>query len=667
MTARHTRFSCALVSLALASLVMAGCGDAESSPAATDVASDVANADTGDSSGGPPDVDLPDTAIEPDVTDTEDTGPEPDAGDLPDTPPGPDATDVGPDADEDAGPDAIDPDVTDEDTTAPCLDCPTNHPCVESSAPSSTDEAVNACVCAKDAYCCDTAWDEACAGIAQADCGVVCDCKAGSECATDADCAACGGSVCTGAWSCVAGGCAQAAPLVCVDDTPDDCLVTECSPAASACITYPDADACDDGDPCTTDFCAAESGACENVPVPGCPGGDPCVVHAPGSTDAAVTVCVCALDDYCCTTEWDETCIGMATGACGHVCHCDDATPDALPCVVDSDCAACSADACASPWACVAGTCTAGPAVVCDTLLDSECIRTECNPASGACEVVTGNTFCDDGEPCTTDHCVIDAGTCIHEDDPLCGLSCSEDAVPCKSTLDCAPCSDDLCLSAWECQNDVCTAKTITPCVATGCDVASCEPSTGVCTITPLPCGQEHPCVASASSGTNDPAVAECVCALDDTCCLAAWDATCVSIAVLACGVSCDCQENAMEHPCEVDADCAYCGDTVCGAGFTCSAGVCAAPEDTCPNAPPFVCKGASEPAATGCDTVGSGEGCCDAWGRVVWCDGGDTYCIDCESSKIPSCGWSPLSGFYDCATDGAEESTGTYPIACGL
>lgn len=50
---------------------------------------------------------------------------------------------------------------------------------------------------------------------------------------------------------------------------------------------------------------------------PGCGSGGSCfTAHAPGCNDATCCEAVCATDDYCCTTSWDATCVGLAQSLC---------------------------------------------------------------------------------------------------------------------------------------------------------------------------------------------------------------------------------------------------------------------------------------------------------------------------------------------------------------
>jgi len=78
---------------------------------------------------------------------------------------------------------------------------------------------------------------------------------------------------------------------------------------------------CDDGDPCTTDFCV--DGDCFHEPIDGCNGvcGDPAdnACNVPGDAGCADADCcnaVCALDSFCCDVEWDAACVSLAAANC---------------------------------------------------------------------------------------------------------------------------------------------------------------------------------------------------------------------------------------------------------------------------------------------------------------------------------------------------------------
>jgi hypothetical protein len=86
--------------------------------------------------------------------------------------------------------------------------------------------------------------------------------------------------------------------------------------------------------------------------------GDCCTAQlVPGCGDAALEGCVCGLDDFCCSTEWDDLCVQEA-GDCGAACGggggadcctaqlgtgCSDATIEACVCGLDDYC-------CSTEW-----------------------------------------------------------------------------------------------------------------------------------------------------------------------------------------------------------------------------------------------------------------------------------------------------------------------------
>ena len=78
---------------------------------------------------------------------------------------------------------------------------------------------------------------------------------------------------------------------------------------------------CDDMDPCTIDYCDPVTGECVHEPIDGCGGGgcgDPLAGACneangtPGCSDAACCEAVCAVDSFCCDTEWDAACVTIA-------------------------------------------------------------------------------------------------------------------------------------------------------------------------------------------------------------------------------------------------------------------------------------------------------------------------------------------------------------------
>jgi hypothetical protein len=58
--------------------------------------------------------------------------------------------------------------------------------------------------------------------------------------------------------------------------------------------------------------------ALAEFPVANCGGGGDCyAVHGPGCNDGTCCESVCAVDEFCCTTAWDASCVQLATQQCG--------------------------------------------------------------------------------------------------------------------------------------------------------------------------------------------------------------------------------------------------------------------------------------------------------------------------------------------------------------
>ena len=210
------------------------------------------------------------------------------------------------------------------------------------------------------------------------------------------------------------------------------------------------------------------------------------------------------------------------------------------------------------------------------------------------------------------------------------------------------------------------------------------------------------------------------MCSFFPDCCTESWHDGCVAAAVNGCGAQCTCAELDVDDLiCDTNADCAWCGDDACSGTWSCEDEVCTQDggilcdndDDTecikntcipelatcqatpilalcnddepctndlcaetgecvfeaiegCTGEPPFECLGNAEPSAEGCAWVESFEGCCDPWGRLLWCQGDQTWCIDCSSGN-PYCGWDATALFYNCETAGGQDPSGAYPKMC--
>lgn len=86
----------------------------------------------------------------------------------------------------------------------------------------------------------------------------------------------------------------------------------------------------------------------------------------------------------------------------------------------------------------------------------------------------------------------------------------------------------------------------------------------------------------------------------------------------------------------------------------------------------PDSCAGPGEPSASSCPEGLIFEGCCDAKGRIVWCEAGLLYCSDCAAEAFPAreCGWllydnrGRPANYYACGGKG-EDPTGAHAREC--
>jgi hypothetical protein len=145
--------------------------------------------------------------------------------------------------------------------------------CIDNNSPGCEDETVQSCVCAIDDFCCETEWDNTCAGIAANQCD---SCGGGGG---DEDC-------CTPHTS---SGCDTAAIETCV-----------CAQDAFCCSGQWDA------------TCVEEVGnfLCAPACTPDDADGPCCMAHAGSGCEInSVEMCVCMADEFCCSTEWDAMCV----------------------------------------------------------------------------------------------------------------------------------------------------------------------------------------------------------------------------------------------------------------------------------------------------------------------------------------------------------------------
>jgi hypothetical protein len=213
-------------------------------------------------------------------------------------------TDTGNGDDDDDGDDPDDPsDPTDPDPTDPDPTMPDDTTggsgddcCAAHAGPGCGDAEIEACVCEEDQVCCTFDWDAACVNTARMRCG------------------ACGGGGLT-------------------TETTTDSTTTDDGSTSEMTSTTTDPTAV------TTDPTGGGAACCEATKTPGCP------------SDPQLEACVCQLDPFCCDDSWDNICVGQATADCSAQCvfgtgccephptpGCDTAAVQMCVCAIDPFC-----------------------------------------------------------------------------------------------------------------------------------------------------------------------------------------------------------------------------------------------------------------------------------------------------------------------------------------
>jgi hypothetical protein len=257
------------------------------------------------------------------------------------------------DCDDDDVPDECEGDCDADGIADACKLAVTHDCCGDAHGPGCNDPAIQACVCAIDAYCCTTWWDRQCAAhvkaeecgyCGSADCetnGIPDECEPFVDCNSDAVRDAC--DIAAGAsFDCDNNG------------TPDECQpYVDCN--GNSLADYCDLSAgtshdCDtNGVPDECDIAAGRQSDCQPNGVP-----DACDIQRPdhnccsarnasGCSDSGVSVCVCAIDPSCCTNRWTATCAFLADALgctdCPSSSDCNsDGVPDECNVAAEHDC-----------------------------------------------------------------------------------------------------------------------------------------------------------------------------------------------------------------------------------------------------------------------------------------------------------------------------------------
>ena len=329
-------------------------------------------------------------------------------------------------------------------------------------------------VCAIDPFCCSDRWDSFCVVYSVERCQRGCGVETAGPCfyphptpgCSDAECCL---AVCdVDPVCCATGWDATCATLALGDPNADP-------PVGPLC----DVPACGDfaaGDPCILNFspasndkrccqavCAIDPICCDTTwdlecvriarTVPSCPCGadwdcgDPCAGgccvanFTPKCDDESCCDAVCAVDSFCCDTEWDLSCATQAnqTSACTGV---DDACP--APQCGDNDSGSCcfanGTPSCNSATCCTT-VCNIDP-ICCQVGWDSVCVALavdncpdvcggglECGDAdAGPCDEVHDGPYCDNQKICEC-VCLFEPFCCLGDWDETC-VFIAEDLCP---------------------------------------------------------------------------------------------------------------------------------------------------------------------------------------------------------------------------------------------
>ncbi len=423
----------------------------------------------------------------------------------------------------------------------------------------------------------------------------------------------------------------------------------------------------------------------------------------PGCDDAGVESCVCAQDDYCCSSQWDAYCVNevedFGCGSCASGPSCGDGTCDSDE-TCDScpdDCGWCSGGDCCEPQGApgcgdyyVMDCVCAQDSFCCQSEWDSYCVNEIAQFGCGSCSTGPGcgDGSCDGGETCSS--CPDDCGPCGTGDccKAQSGPGCQDAAIAA------CVCADDsyCCSTKWDsvCAGEV-TELGCGSCGGTGgCGDGSCSGGE-TCEDCPDDCGYCQGtgdcCAAQTGPGCGDAAVSSCVCGQDSYCCSVTWDAYCVTeVEEFGCG-SCGgagdacpgytgtsycCKKGdpcgwGSDGLCDCDSTCDWDQDD-CGGGTGCGDGKCGAGE-TCTSCPEDCgyCAGTGD-----CCAAHDSVGCKDATIQNCVCDQ-DSYCCTTQwdgmcAAEVESMGCGECAVAPDCGdgTCSAGESCQTCPEDCG-
>ncbi len=500
----------------------------------------------------------------------------------------------------------------------------------------------------------------------------VCECKVNADCASKED-----GNLCNGTLFCDTKTykCSLNEATIVTCPTGDDgpCVVDTCDTKTGKCseIGLPkDGTLCTDGNTCTSgDVCKA--GKCAAGPdICPCQNDADCAAKEDGNLCNGTLYCnkvskTCELNPATvvqCSDAFDETCLtnqcDPSTGKCGmkpanqgNLCQdgslcsaggwcqlgvCVVEAQSVCECQSDADCGKledgnqCNGtlycDKSGSKPKCAEKP---GSVVVCKTTGDSECLKNQCEPASGACTANPVFATCNDGKACTEqDTC--QNGACAGSP-KACGDGepCTTDA--CKEPFGCqyvplagsVTCSDNnACTINDVCVTGSCAGKPLLCDDANVCTADACQPAKG-CQYTKIlaACNDGDPCtlgdscnaVGLCQAGTPTDCDDDNLCTAD-ACDKASGKCSHTDSGAKTCGDGNPCTDD----PCNAKAGCSHpfntaqCNDkNACTTGDVCKGGACTSTAlFACDDGK--ICTSDSCDPKTGCVFADNGKACDD-------------------------------------------------------
>lgn len=308
-----------------------------------------------------------------------------------------------------------------------------------------------------------------------------------------------------------------------------------CGPGAGDCFTNNGTPGCED-EVCCNRVCDIDAKCCtsrwdqicvgEAEDLCGCAGEGNCF-EANGTPSCSVESCcadVCAEDAYCCDTEWDCRCAEAASRLCG-----DKTCPGTGSCLADNATPGCDHEQCCNT------VCLEDPEC-CDFAWDSICVSKAqqlCVSAAGDgnCMAANGTPGCDDSQ-CAGLVCAASPWCCEREWDAACATAavdlCAQPNCPgtgdCLSAHETPGCADEMCC------NSVCLQDP--DCCLYGWDGLCADKADELCGSCPGSGDCDQP---NATPGCADAACCETVCHELPLCCRVEWDAACATAAVSLC------------------------------------------------------------------------------------------------------------------------------------